>query len=209
MDKAVIFDMDGTLFDTERIYRSSWLETGVPVELYQRFIGRSAESISGMLKDAGFDPEETVARKKALVVKKLEKGIPVKPGAAEAVDGLHRAGIITAIATSTAMETAVSYLERTGFAGRFDRVISGNRLPNGKPAPDIFLMTAKELGVSPEHCVVVEDSENGVRAGHAAGMLTLMVPDMVPPDEELRSLCGGVLDSLSGLIPWLTSAGWL
>ena len=209
MDKAVIFDMDGTLFDTERIYRNSWIESGVPVELYRKFIGRSAESIDNMLKDAGFDPAETVARKRAAVAAKLEKGIPVKPGAAEAADGLRRRGIITAIATSTAMSTAEHYLERTGFTGRFDRVISGNRLPNGKPAPDIFLMTAKELGVSPENCVVVEDSENGVRAGHAAGMLTLMVPDMVLPDEELRSLCDGVLDTLNDLIPWLLEAGWL
>ena len=201
--------MDGTLFDTERVYRDSWVKAGVPEELYYRFIGRSAEAINGLLRDAGFDPAGTIEKKLAFVAQTLEQGIPVKPGAAEAVDELRRRGVVVAIATSTAMATAEGYLKRTGFAGRFDEVISGNRLPNGKPAPDIFLMTAEKLKTAPEDCVVVEDSFNGVRAGHAAGMLTVMVPDVVPPDEEILRIADGVLPTLFELVPWLEDAGWL
>ena len=190
MIDAVIFDMDGTLFDTERVYEAGWLDAGVSLELYHRFIGRSKGDIDALMLGAGMDPEATWAHKDAYQWKVFdEKGIPVKRGAAAALTFIRAQGMATAIATSSAPEDAKEFLERTGFTQYFDA--------------DIFLYAAKQLGCSPERCVVVEDAPNGVRAGKAAGMTVVMVPDVIVPDAEDRSFVDRMMESLEELPAYL------
>ena len=201
---GIIFDVDGTLFDTERVYEAGWLDAGVSLELYHRFIGRSKGDIDALMLGAGMDPEATWAHKDAYQWKVFdEKGIPVKRGAAAALAFIRAQGMATAIATSSAPEDAKEFLERTGFTQYFDAVVSGKYVPNGKPAPDIFLYAAKQLGCSPERCVVVEDAPNGVRAGKAAGMTVVMVPDVIVPDAEDRSFVDRMMESLEELPAYL------
>ena len=196
MYNTVIFDMDGTLYDTERIYMKSWLAAGVPEELYYTFIGTSSGFIYDKLTQNGLNADQVIADKVAYVNRELDKGIPLKPGALETLQWLKQNGWKTAIATSSRMDVADRYLDDTNMRGFFTEVISGYQLEHGKPAPDIFLQAARQLQSAPRECIVVEDSFNGVRAGHAAGMYTVMIPDLIQPTEEIRGLADVVFPSM-------------
>lgn len=196
MIKAVIFDMDGTLYDTEAVYRKAWIKAGIPEDFYLKLIGRSHVSIVQMLDDNGYDSDKIYELKNKYTEEEISKGIPVKEGTLETLKWCKKNGLLTAIATSSSKQVAQRYLKETGMEEYFDKVISGSQLENGKPAPDIFIYAAKELGTDVSSCMVVEDSFNGVRAGRAANMLTVMVPDMIPADDEMRELADVVLGSL-------------
>ena len=196
MIKAVIFDMDGTLYDTEAVYRKAWIKAGIPDEFYLQLIGRSHVNIVQMLKDNGYDPDAIYELKNKYTEEEIRKGIPVKDGTLKALEWCRKNGLRTAIATSSAKKVALRYLKDTDMESLFDEVISGNQLENGKPAPDIFIYAAEQLGVSVEECMVVEDSFNGVRAGKAAKMLTVMVPDIIPANGEMEELADKIIDSL-------------
>ena len=197
MIKAVIFDMDGTLYDTEAVYRKAWIKAGIPDEFYLQLIGRSHVNIVQILKDNGYDPDAIYELKNKYTEEEISKGIPVKEGTVKALEWCKKMGLKTAIATSSAKKVALRYLKDTDMESLFDEVISGNQLENGKPAPDIFIYAAKELGVSAGECIVVEDSFNGVRAGKAAKMLTVMVPDIIPANDEMKELADKILNSLA------------
>ncbi len=197
--------MDGTLYDTEVIYRRAWLESGVPEEVYKLLIGRSTVNIEEILTEHGFDVAEVYPRKRAITDRYLEEGIPVKPGAVEALKWAREQGYRTCIATSSKLTTAQDYLKKTGMTGYFDKVLSGNELERGKPFPDVFLYALREMQATAEECVVVEDSFNGVRAGKAAGITTVMIPDAIPADDEMRRIADGILNSLHELPAWLTN----
>ena len=205
MIEAVLFDMDGTLFDSEKIYARGWIYAGVPRELYLTFIGRNSDDINKRLIQNGFDPVPVRKRKDAYTEEHLPRELALKPGAKEALAYLKEHGYKTAIATASPLERARNFLAQTDFEGAFDTIVSGKGLKNGKPAPDIFLLTAKELGADPARCLVVEDSFNGIRAGHAAGMYTVMIPDQAEPDDEIRSVASGVLETLCDLPAFIES----
>ena len=201
---TAIFDMDGTVYDTEQIYMRAWLAAGVPKELYFSFIGTPHAKIVNTLRSNGLDPDTVIALKEAHVKESLSHGIPLKPGVRKTLIWLKENGYRTAIATSSSRATADWYLGDTDMAQYFDVIVSGDQIENGKPAPDIFLKAAEKLDAVPSQCIVLEDSYNGVRAGRNADMLTVMIPDVVPADDEMREKADAILDSMEQLPAYLS-----
>ena len=207
--EAVIFDMDGTLVDSERVSQEAWkraardLGIELPGELIHSFIGRTAPSVHAlMVGHLGGDDElaKECFRLHFVHFDELSQtDLTLMPGAREALDQLQAAGFPLALATSTYREKALMRLERFGLGDAFATITCGDDAENGKPAPDIFLKAAERMGVDPAHCAVIEDSHNGVRAGHAAGAQVFMIPDMVSPTEEIADMCTAVLPSLHEL----------
>lgn len=207
MNQAVIFDMDGTLFDTEPVLHRAWVklvEKGrVPtdiLELLPRMVGKNRLTIHReLLAHYGnsFPLDDIYRERDVLIQAELnERGVPLKPGVPEIFDTLRGRGYRLALATSTSAPSVADYMRRTGLAKHFDVIVTGDRVENGKPAPDIFLLAAKELGLTPDRCTVIEDSHNGVRAGAAAGMDVVMIPDIQSATEEMRSLAKHICESL-------------
>ena len=212
MIKAVLFDMDGTVFDTEAIYRRCWFRAAKDVgfdediDLFlHRVCGLNLTDMTALVyrtygADAPF--EALWGRWLECVDEKMACGIlPFKSGAPEIFDEMKKRGIKIALVTSSGQKTVAQYLQMSGLEGVFDVVLTGESVTHGKPHPEVFLIAAERLGVAPAHCVVVEDSPNGVRAGHAAKMFTVMVPDLHPCTEELRALLWQVCDTLTDIIP--------
>ena len=210
MIKAVIFDKDGTLHDTEQVYHRAWRaageQTGVPdimkfveictgtnftrtEELWQEHYGDAfAFRPFWQLRNDIYD--DLIAT----------EGLPVKAGAYELLDYLKANGYKIALATSTNAPRVDRHLVMSDMKKYFDAVVTGDTVPNGKPAPDIFLIAAERLGVNPAECMGVEDSFNGVRAVKAAGMYTVMVPDMIPPTQEILEISDACPAQLSDII---------
>jgi HAD superfamily hydrolase (TIGR01509 family) len=206
MIEAVILDMDGLMVDTERLARVYWHkaleEFGAKLteQQYLRIIGRTAPDSTVVLKEmlgADFPVEKCRMRMREMYYAEIaEKGMPVMEGLLELVDFLKAKSIRYAVATSTGREITMRKLEITGLSPHFDAVVTGDEVTNGKPNPEIFLKAAALLGAAPEKIVVLEDSRNGIRAAHAAHMIPVMVPDLIPPDDEIESLAYAVVDSL-------------
>lgn len=204
---TILFDMDGTLFDTETIYHAGWNSAGIPDSLYRQFIGRDRPHIYDLIRiHTQLDPSEVQAAKDAYVRKALESNvIPMKPHLIETLEWLRQNGYRCCIATSSAAQVAERYLSATGTGQYFEQIVSGNLLPHGKPSPDIYLLAAQKMSSAADSCVVVEDSYNGVRSGHAAGMVTVMIPDEIPPDDEMRRIADVILNDLGELPSWLAA----
>ena len=207
MNQAVIFDMDGTLFDTEPVLHRAWVklvELGrIPadiLELLPHMVGKNRLAIRRELiahYGETFPLDDIYRERDALIQTELnERGVPLKPGVPEIFGILRDMGYRLALATSTSAPSVADYMRRTGLAKHFDVIVTGDRVENGKPAPDIFLLAANELGLTPDRCTVIEDSHNGVRAGAAAGMDVIMIPDIQSATEEMRALATHVCESL-------------
>ncbi len=210
MIKAVIFDKDGTLHDTEQVYHRAWRaaaeQMGVPniMEFVAICTGtnftRTAELWQEYYGDAfAFRPFWEL--RNAIYDQMIAKdGLPIKAGAYELLDYLKDNGYKIALATSTNAPRVERHLVMSDMKKYFDAVVTGDTVPNGKPAPDIFLIAAERLGVSPADCMGVEDSFNGVRAVKAAGMYTVMVPDMIAPTEEILQISDACPETLTDII---------
>ena len=185
--KAVIFDLDGTLIDTEKYYRICW--------------PKALAHLKQMFDDPELDYPAIRAYRKELMEEALARdGIRIKPGAVELLTFLRERGIITAIATATDMERATRYLKKIGLETYFDRIISATMVKEGKPSPDIYIYACEQLGLQPEKCLAVEDSPNGITSAYHAGCRVIMVPDQTEPEEELKALLSARVDTLSDLI---------
>lgn len=205
MIKAVIFDMDGTITDTEWCNVRFWCEAsrefGFDMQeediLYIRSLEakRSAEYLAS--KYEGFDYYQVRELRRKLMREYVDaNGVQAKPGVKELLTYLKDNGIKTALATATQYQHAERYMKDLGFFDLFDSIVCTSMVEHGKPAPDVFLYACKCIGEDPGNCIAVEDSPNGVRSAAAAGCITVMVPDLTPADEEMRSLIAAEASSL-------------
>jgi HAD superfamily hydrolase (TIGR01509 family) len=195
--KAVVFDMDGLLVDSEAVFREVMMQASavrgvdLPEAVFLRMVGLPSHASREVAMDhfgADFDYEPWLAHAWELAHERIEAGIPLKAGVAELLDWLDEAGLPRAIATSSHHGSVERHLGPAGLLRRFDAVIAAGDYARGKPHPDPFLAAAARLGVAPRDCLALEDSYNGVNAAHAAGMMTVMVPDLLPATEEMRAL---------------------
>lgn len=210
MVKAVIFDMDGLILDTEKLLVKYWCqaanEAGFPMQrehalnirsLHRRF---AIPYLQGLFGEE-FDYVKIRNRRMELMTEALaENGLELKDGVRELLAFLKEQGIPAAIATATDLERTKDYLGRVGIFEQFDRIVCATMVEYGKPKPDIYLYAAQQLGLQPCECMALEDSPNGVRSAASAGCVTVMVPDLTQPDEELGALIYAKADSLTDVI---------
>ena len=213
MIEAVLFDMDGLMFDTERMYQKAWLQAGrqmgapMELEIVDRLRGRNREGCARVCREVfgeefDFDAMRTACR--ALMARWIEEdGLPVKPGLYELLAELERRGIPAVLATSTTRDSAWGHLQRAKVDRYFLGAVCGDEVSHSKPDPEVFLKAAALAGRDPARCMVLEDSPAGVQAGAAAGCFTVMVPDLTAPDEELKKLADEILPGLRDVIPLL------
>ena len=205
-DFAVIFDMDGVIFDTETIALKCWILAAETLSLpdirpvFPLCIGANIRRTEEILMEH-FGPDfpyvAFAKQSRANYIAHYEtEGLPVKTGTREILAFLQEAGVPMAIASSTVSSVVRQELEDAELIAFFQAVLGGDMAARSKPAPDIFLAAAQALSCPPERCFVVEDSFNGIRAAHNAGMHPLMVPDMLQPTEEIRALAEHVFPSL-------------
>ncbi len=213
--EAVIFDMDGLLVDTERVLFEVMVEVGpdfgvaVDLELFQMLIGLPLAGSTAILKErygAGFPMQDFLAAvgKKGRAIN--EAGVLLKAGVIELLDHLDALGLPRAVCTSSSHETVQRNLGGHGLLERFDAIVARGDYEKGKPDPEPFLKAASLIGADPRSCLALEDSHNGVRAACAAGMMTIMVPDMLDVTEEMRGLALRVEESLHQVRDLLTAA---
>lgn len=211
--ELVIFDMDGLMFDTERIYYKAWQEASkahgyeMTWEVYTQIVARNSRYIEKVLKEIfGADlPYQAVEKMKRELSNEMvaSEGIQIKKGLLELLDALEAKGIKKAVATSSQREKALHYLSLAGIKERFDDIICGDEVMESKPNPEIFVKVGARLGANPAHTLVLEDSRLGLEAGKRAGMMTVLIPDLVTPDEEMKGNANYILSALDEVIALL------
>jgi HAD superfamily hydrolase (TIGR01509 family) len=216
---AVLLDMDGTLLDTEKVYFDSLVAalhahgyTDDVVAVCHAMIGLPGPECELMLVRRYGDDFPLAEINRAFAANRDEifrAGLPLKAGAVELLDALRSAQRPVAIVTSSSRRSADQHLTLAGIRARFDTVLTRDDVAHCKPSPDLYLLAAKRLGVKPRACVAIEDSNHGVTAACAAGAITLMVPDMIPPTEETRAKCAAVLPDLNAALAMLRERGAL
>lgn len=203
--KAVVFDMDGLLVDTEVLIRDLMMtlapEFGgqLPHEVFQRMVGLPSDASDAVAKghfgpDFPFDAWDRELNRRAHAA--IEAGVALKAGVVEIIDQLDAMRLPRAIATSSSHRAVERTLGPSGLLPRFDAVIASGDYARGKPSPDPYLTAAAALAIPPAACLALEDSHNGVRAAHAAGMMTIMVPDLLEATDEMREKCHAIAESL-------------
>lgn len=198
MPEAVVFDMDGLLFDTETLYVEAALTAATELghdastEIILRTTGGPWPQTRQLLLEhygAAFPVDDFVTVWLRHFGMLAEERLALKPGVMELLDLLDTLRLPKAIATSSSHRTAQNHLAAHGLTDRFEAIVAAGDYTAGKPAPDPFLTAAERLGVAPDACLALEDSHNGVRSASAARMMTVMVPDLLPPTDEIRALC--------------------
>ena len=212
---AVIFDMDGLLLDSERLALAAFVETcdhfglGDQTGVFMQCVGINQPLGERVLKDGLPETVDHLAFASLWDSKcdeyMSDAVIPLKSGAAELLQDLKGFGVRTAVATSTSSSRAARKLQHSGILQDFDVIVGGEQVQRSKPFPDIYLRAAELLGIQPETCLALEDSENGVRAALGAGMTVIQVPDLVQPSAALRELGHTILGTLHDVRKWYSS----
>ena len=211
--KGVLFDMDGVVLDTEKLYARFWAEAahalGYPMTYEQALGMRSLNNAAGQAKlESYFGPgvSRSAMRDKRVELMDAfvaENDIDPKPGIHELLDALKERGIKTAIATSSPMPRATAYLSRLGLLEKFDCICSGHDVKQGKPAPDIYLHAAASVGIPTENCLAIEDSPAGIESAYRAGCMPVLVPDLDGSTEEMQKILFAEADTLLELLELL------
>ena len=211
--KAVVFDMDGVIFDSERAVMQCWKEVAsrhnIP-DIEKAILActgttmvRTREIMLNMY-GADFPYDEYARESSAIIHSRYDGGrLPMKPGVKELLTFLKERDKKIALASSTRQQVVTDELRDAGIIEYFDRIICGDMVSRSKPAPDIFLKACEELNISPSDSYAIEDSYNGIRAAHAGGLHPIMVPDLLPADEEMQSLAEIVLPNLTSVKEYL------
>jgi len=215
--RGILFDMDGLVLDSEALYTRFWREAAnsmgfpmtVPQSLGMRSLGKKLgqpylENLFGPTVDYAALRSKRIELMDAYVA---EHGIATKPGIYELLDYMEQHGIVGAIASSSPMEFIERHLSSANLLHRFQKLCSGHTIPNGKPAPDIYLLAARELNLKPEECLALEDSPTGILSAYRAGCLPIMIPDLDQPEEETQKLLFAKADSLADIINVLKQPG--
>ena len=209
MIKYVIFDKDGTLLDTEPFFEGAWVKIGAKWGLpgtesnyFANIAGKSITKSTEFVRETykGIDAEAFMEERLQMVWKMMEEGIPLKEGCLEILDFLREQGIKIAIATSTHKDVSLRNLTNLGLTDKYDALVTGDMVSNGKPAPDIFLEAGRLIGADPAETIVVGDSSFDMIGGHRAGMRPVMVIDSGLPSEEAEPLCFAIYHSLYEVI---------
>ncbi len=210
---AVVFDMDGVIFDSERAVMQCWKEVAsrhnIP-DIEKAILACTGTTmvrtreIMLNLYGADFPYDEYARESSAIFHSRYDGGrLPMKPGVKELLTFLKERGKKIALASSTRQQVVTDELRDAGIIKYFDRIICGDMVSRSKPAPDIFLKACEELNVSPSDSYAIEDSYNGIRAAQAGGLHPIMVPDLLPADEEMQSLAEIILPNLTSVIEYL------
>ena len=213
MYKAILFDMDGLILDTEKHYQKAWIQAAnemgfkmtVKEQLYLRSCTKKyAEPIMQEFFGSNFDYDKVRDRRKEIMEEDLKRfGIEKKPFADEILDYLKEAGIKRALVTATPEKRARECIRAVGLEEKFDQIISADMVANGKPEPDVYVFACEKIGEKPSDCLALEDSPNGVRSANGAGVDVIMVPDLSEPDEELSKLIIRKAGNLGDVISFL------
>ena len=215
MITAAVFDMDGLMFDTERLVYENWQKLmdergyNYNLDFFKQTVGKRKLEVQRIYFDRfgdDFPYWENADKCRDMYIERVKaEGIPVKKGLIELLEFLKERDIKIALATSTSHQTAEFNLEISNTLKYFDTLVCGNDVKNGKPHPEVFLTAAERLGAKPENCLAYEDSINGIKSAYAAGMVTVMVPDYIPPTEEIKPmitfLCGDLAQSIEKIKP--------
>lgn len=202
---AVVFDMDGTLLDTELVFKeivwdvSRTLGFTMTTDIHLGMVGASHEAANALLIETygvGFPHQLFNEECRRLMQGRMAEAVPVKAGVPELLGELQDRRIPMAVATSSRSPHAIGHLGTAGLLDMFETVVTRDDVINPKPHPEPYLLAARRLGLSPADCLAIEDSLMGVRAAAGSGMQTVMVPDLVPPTDDVRSLCRAVMESL-------------
>ncbi|MDE6424890.1 MAG: HAD family phosphatase [Ruminococcus sp.] len=212
--KGAVFDMDGLMFDTEKLLVRFWKESArlygynmTDENVFEiRSLSRkySIPLLKGIFgKDFPFN--EVRSRRITLMNEYIDTyGFDVKKGLFELLDFLKENNYLIAVATATDRERAECYLNKTDVYKYFNAVICGDMVRNGKPEPDIYLTATAELGLPPEVCVAFEDSPNGIKSAYSAGCKVIMIPDLTQPNDVIKSMLSGVYESLDKAVDFFT-----
>lgn len=209
MIKAVIFDMDGVLVNSEKYVNIYWREAmksfGYDMNYETALELRSLDSklTEVKMRDIFGDDLDFIAvreeRRRLMRNHVSNNGMESKPGAAEAIEKIKKSGMKVAIATSTEVKRANHYLTLAGLDGVFENIICSSMVKRGKPYPDVYLYTCDRMGIRPDECAAVEDSPNGVISAYDAGCKVIMVPDLTEPDDDLKKKLFAKIESLRDL----------
>lgn len=207
--ELVIFDMDGLIFDSEKVSYDSWVEAAkifninFDTKLFYRLLGTNHESVRNTLLDEfgnKIDVDAYIEERRKINFSKISNGVEKKIGVDELLEYLKKKNIKRAVATSSNRELALNLLSKANILHYFDYVLCGDEVKKSKPDPEVFLNVAKKLEVNPENCMVLEDSEAGTIAGSRGRMRVIIIPDLKEPDEDIVRLAYKRLNNLKEVI---------
>lgn len=215
--KAVIFDMDGLLFDTEKVFNKAWQTLAdsrgliLDLRMLDQLRGTSGKQMLKIINNYWPEEDEKILMEEVFKVAEvlLKEYVPIKPGAVELLNFLQKRSVPMAIATSSPRYLVERNLQVTGFDKLFEAIVCREDIHNGKPDPEIFLKAAEKLKKNAQECIVLEDAVHGVKAGLNAHCKTFMIPDLIQPDEEILNSDVLILKDLNQVIDVLIKNDWI